>query len=422
MAIANTTKAKATLIDVARALGYDHLPTPEEWNEWMHANGEQFVQNWSNPMTIWRFTPLPIGFFALVAANSLLLYPNNNVVRLARWAAAAVAVFFGVGAVYMTKPQSFLIEMFLRAAGIQVACIALSMHVAQGLQPKIPEYRDFTGKKNPAQDDYWGVFQYGFSLTAKVRMEDFDTSVVDPRRYTNKPWQQMLASIATAAAVKYITPYVYVYLGQLPGDTITFLYGYALLSIVFLLMNFGVPGYTKLPVFERHFLTAPSLPRFWSHHWHQLWGHPIRYLGFKPGRMLTGGSRYGGWVGALAFSGFFHWFIVLAFAIPKLPRNTFLYFLSQGFLMIVDNSIWGSSPKGETVGERSNDPKTQKKVDATAEDKIDAWISTIARRCFTWSALLVPGGILMTPLFPQILELGIHDLVWLVQNVWLGKI
>lgn len=416
------SKAKATLVDVARALGYDHLPTPEEWNLWMHANGEQFVANWSDPLTAWRFAPLPIGFFALMAANGLLLYPDNAAARAARLTAAMCAVFFGFGAVYMTKPQSLLIELFLRSAGIQITCSALAMHVAKGLNPKPPQYRDFTGLKNPQQGDWWGIAKYAFSLTAKVRMEDFDTSVVDARRYVNKPWQQFLVSSVAAILTKLVTPSVYARLGQLAGDTITFLYGYCTLNCLFLMMNFGVPGYMELPIFERHFLTAPSLPRFWSHHWHQLWGHPIRHLGFKPLSYLTGGSRYAGWIGALAFSGFFHWFIVLGMGIPKLPRNVFLYFFVQGPLMVVDNSIWGNSPRGETVGEKSNDPKSQKVADETAEDRIDRWISTVARRCFTWGALLVPGAVLLTPLFPPILRMGFVDLRWLLGNVWLGKL
>ncbi|BFZ54645.1 hypothetical protein PYCC9005_001682 [Savitreella phatthalungensis] len=390
----------------------------------LSAAQKRFITAWSNPITYIRYSPLLFGLVFLLIANGLLLYRRENrLAQAARIFFAVATILIGFGGTYIAQPKSFVMDMAFRAIGIQLACIAASMHIVRGRNPPTPQYRDFTGIPMPKEGDWINGLLYAIRLTCKVRMEDFDTSVVDARRFTGRPWLQWIvtAGVTTVARKMVESAEVRDRLGPFLTDVVTFFYGFGCLHAGFILMNFFIPMYRELPIFERHFLTAPSLPRFWSHHWHQLWGHPIRYLGFKPGRALTGGSRWGGWIGAMAFSGFFHWFIVFALQQPGLPFRTFLYFTLQGVFMGVDSAIWGASPKGETPGERSNDPTTRDKV--SREEQLDRWISSLIRRAFLWATLLIPGALLIVPYFPPApLKAGAADINWLVQNFAFGEL
>lgn len=308
---------------------------------------------------------------------------------------ASYAAVVGITSVYIIRPESKLVSACIRAFGSYCAMKSLDLHLARGpgfrpvYDPQaVRANSDLVMPRWDAQARRWqdgGIWSYAARLTYSMRYEDFDISVIKRDRFTNHPMRQALLSCSILAGISLT-------LGVPPWMTIDS----SVISAFFFLLGLHatfcgfhfLPGF-DVPLFEKHFLEATSLSEFWTKHWHGLFTSPFKSLAFLPAKRITG-SNAAGLCAAMAMSGLYHWFVVLAFEDSGAASRVFWFFALQGPACMVDHAIWGRA-------------KSQ----------------SILRKMFAWVVMLGLASWVVRG-FPSVAVTN-RDITWLIQNIKYGR-
>ncbi|RYF03226.1 MAG: hypothetical protein EOO77_31400 [Oxalobacteraceae bacterium] len=229
-----------------------------------------------------------------------------------------------------------------------------------------------------------GLWSYAARVTASMRYEDFDISVIKRDKFTNHPMRQAVLScsvLAGIAATCGVPPYMTV-----DSSVISAFFFLLALHATFCGFHF-LPGF-GVPLFEKHFLGATSLSEFWTRHWHGLFTSPIKNLAFMPVKRLTHSNALA-LCAAMAFSGLFHWHVVEAFHDKTASFRVFWFFALQGPACIVDSIVWGRQK------------------------------STLLRKAFAWFVMLGLASWVVRG-FPSVAVTN-ADITWLVTHIGQGR-